>query len=198
MPTQTLMSLRSGQRGQELETPATEGSLASGFAYVLHQDTVERRVAASTDVAEARLLGAGGVAPLSDCPAALRARTDGLGQNDMAREAVSGGFSTTSSSEATGLEPLEALRPSVVVKDVKDLLAAPCQRFLLAQTVCLVVSAVVVLGLAVMAVTQQPGPDDEQLCVVEEYKPMKAPYFLAMFMAGALLNCKEFLGIPTL
>lgn len=49
------------------------------------------------------------------------------------------------------------------------------------------------------AVRLQSGTVEfETICEEEATASMRAPYFIAMFLAGALLNCREFLSIPLL
>jgi len=81
---------------------------------------------------------------------------------------------------------------------VKDLLAAPCRRFIIAQAAAVALSAAIVLTMATWAFVLQWDVSQDASCLDNEPTSYRAPYFVAMFIAGALLNCKEFLGIPLL
>jgi len=110
----------------------------------------------------------------------------GLAAQERQIEDVSGGMCRSG-----------VVSPACVV--VKDLLAAPCRGFMLAQVVCALVSAFVVTFFAIGAVRLQSGTVEfETICEEEATASMRAPYFIAMFLAGALLNCREFLSIPLL
>eukprot|EP00446_Apocalathium_sp_SHHI-4_P023640 CAMPEP_0177254452 /NCGR_PEP_ID=MMETSP0367-20130122/55782_1 /TAXON_ID=447022 ORGANISM="Scrippsiella hangoei-like, Strain SHHI-4" /NCGR_SAMPLE_ID=MMETSP0367 /ASSEMBLY_ACC=CAM_ASM_000362 /LENGTH=97 /DNA_ID=CAMNT_0018708003 /DNA_START=1 /DNA_END=291 /DNA_ORIENTATION=+ len=68
---------------------------------------------------------------------------------------------------------------------------------MLAQATCLALSAVLICSVVIWALLVQQSAAVDTTCVEVE-TGSRAPFFVAMFLAGALLNCKEFLAIPLL
>jgi len=93
----------------------------------------------------------------------------------------------------------EARGTSSACATVRDLLDAPCRSFLFAQMACAALSAVVVGFFAISAfLSQAEMSEADTACEVEHSPYVRVPYFVAMFLAGALLNCREFLSMPLL
>jgi len=62
----------------------------------------------------------------------------------------------------------------------------------------MLLTIVLVWGATALAFMEQgQAVPEEESCSVAEFGSYRLPFFVLIFFAGALLNCKEFLGIPS-